>query len=258
MHQDGLAAEPAAAPPVTRRKLLAAYVREEGPVGTTITVAWCLVAVGLAGLLVAFDVAQVTFGSRGAESLGLTVLVACLLWLLSVVEGSELAVARLLGTDSRRLPLPSAGATLEQVQRHPKAFFNGRQALVVTSIVAMTISVAQIARLQVPGSGAGHDLAVVLHSWLAQAGLVFGFPNFMVLWVSQLYPKLRAASDAPGRFMLASYQLVVRGCIRLEEATHLGAPTSMLGIIRDRALLTGAAPEAVAMESQSGEPSAEL
>lgn len=227
---------------------------EEGPFGTLVAVAWCIIAFSLAGLLVAFDVAQVMYGYRGAESVGLTVFVAALLWLLSIVEGSELAVARLLGTDPRLVTVRSAELTLDRVQRSPKAFFNGRQALVVTSIVAMTLSVAQIAKLHVPPSGNGHALAVVLRSWISQAALLFGFPNFMVLWISQLYPKLRAASDPMGRFALRSYQLVVRGCIRLEELTHLGAPTSLLGILRDRVLLTGAAPEAVAMDPSTVDP----
>jgi len=229
-----------------RRRLLARYLRDEGPVGAVIAATWCLIAVALAVLLVVYDVVQLMYGHRGAESVGLTVFVVALLWLLSIVEGSELAVARLLGTDPQSLPHPSAGRTLDEVQRHPKAFFNGRQALVVTSIVAMTLSVAQIARLP---SGTGIGAVTILRSWFAHAALIFGFPNFMVLWISQLYPKLRAASDAPGRFMLPSYQLVVRGCMWLERATRLGAPTSILGIVRDRTLLTGAAPEAVSMEA---------
>jgi hypothetical protein len=175
--------------------------------------------------------------------------VVALLWLLSIVEGSELAVARLLAMDPQRLPTPSAADTLSRVQRDPKTFFNGRQALVVTSIVAMTLSVAQIARLPAPPSSDGRQLVSFLLGWPAQAALLFGFPNFIVLWVSQLYPKLRAASDAQGRFTLASYQLVMRSCMRLEQITQLGAPTSMLGIVRDRLLLTGVAVDAVAMEA---------
>jgi hypothetical protein len=233
-----------------RRRLLARYLGDEGLLGGVAVTSWCLVAVGLGTLLVLFDVAQLMYGRHGVESIGLTAFVLALLWLLSIVEGSELAVARLLGTDPELLPHPAAGRTLERVQRDPKAFFNGRQALVVTSIVAMTLSVAQIARLP---AGTGVDVVGFLRSWVVQAALVFGFPNFMVLWISQLYPKLRAAGDAPGRFALTSYQLVVRGCMRLERVTRLGAPTSILGIVRDKTLLTGVAPEAVAMEvSQRG------
>ena len=180
-----------------------------------------------------------------------------LLWLLSIVEGSELAVARLLGTDPQRLPVSSTRETLGRIQRDPKSFFNGRQALVVTSIVAMTLSVAQIAKLPGSPSTAGHEFVSFLQAWPVQAAFIFGFPNFIVLWISQLYPKLRAASDPPGRFGLASYQLVVRVCMWLEHTTHLGAPTSMLGILRDRVLLTGVAVDAVAMEPMEGEPELE-
>ena len=234
-----------------RRRLLAGYIRSEGSAGAILVVAWCLIAVALAGLLVVFDVAQLMYGHRAAESIGLTLFVVSLLWLLSIVEGSELAVARLLGSDPRTLDHASAGRTLERVQRDPKAFFNGRQALVVTSIVAMTLSVGQIARLP---SGTRIGVVADLRSWWLQAALIFGFPNFMVLWISQLYPKLRAASDARGRFVLASYQFVVRACMRLERSTRLGAPTSILGIVRDKTLLTGAAPDAVAMDTTEVTP----
>ncbi len=213
---------------------------------------WSIVAVCLMGLLALFDVAQVAYGQNGAEAIALTVLVLALLWLLSIVEGSELAVARLLGTDPQRLRTPAAQETLRRIQADPKTFFNGRQALVVTSIVAMTLSVAQIAKVHVAPGAPGHELVSFLRAWPIQVALVFGFPNFIVLWISQLYPKLRAASDAPGRFILASYQLVVRGCLWLERTTHLGAPTSMLGILHDRVLLTGVATDAVAMEPALG------
>jgi hypothetical protein len=157
-------------------------------------------------------------------------------------------VARLLGTDPQRLPLASSRETLERVQRDPKAFFNGRQALVVTSIVAITLAVGQIAKVHQPTGDPGAGITRVLHAWPLQAALVFAFPNFIVLWISQLYPKLRAAADAPGRFMLVSYQFVVRACMWIERKTRVGAPTSILGILRDRVLLTGVAADAVAME----------
>ena len=139
-----------------RWALFVAYARSQGYLGTTLAILWSLAAVGLVALVVLFDVAQVTYGQSGAESIGLTVFVVALLWLLSVVEGSELAVARLLGTDPRLLPMPSARVTLGRVQRDPKTFFNGRQALVVTSIVAMTLSVAQVAKLHGAPHGSGH------------------------------------------------------------------------------------------------------
>ena len=187
-------------------------------------------------------------GHSGSESIALTVFVLALLWLLSIVEGAELAVARLLGTDPQRLPTASAQVTLGRVQHDPKTFFNGRQALVVTSIVAMTLSIAQVANLHARPIGSGNHLVSFLRTWPVHDALVFGFPNFIVLWISQLYPKLLAASDAPGRFTLGSYQLVVHVCMWLERTTRLGAPTSMLGILRDRVLLTGVAADAVAME----------
>jgi len=231
-----------------RRDLFAEYARNQGPVGVALAVFWSLLAVALVILLVLFDTAQLMYGQRGGEAILLTILIIGLLWLLSVVEGSELAVARLLHTDPRHLPATSAGQTLERVQREPKTFFNGRQALVVTSIVVLTLSVAQIAKLHRPPVGPGDHLVWFLRSWPIQLLFVFGFPNFIVLWISQLYPKLRAASDAPGRFMLASYQAVVRACMWIERTTRLGAPTSVLGIVRDRELLTGVAADAVAME----------
>lgn len=231
-----------------RRALLGEYARTHGPLGMALAVLWSLVALGLLGLLVVFDVAQVAYGTRGAASIALSVFIVGLLWLLAAVEGSELAVARLLGTDPERLPDEGARQTLHRVQDDPKTFFNGRQALVVTSIVALTLSVAQIAVVHRPPAGSAAPLDPFLGSWPVQVAFVFGFPNFIVLWISQLYPKLRAASDPPGRFTMASYQAVVRWCMWLERTTRLGAPTSMLGIVRDRELLTGVAAEAVAMD----------
>lgn len=237
---------PRTGPGPSRRLLFSQLARSQSPLGRLAVVAWSLASVGLVGLVVLFDVAQFLYGGHGPEALGLSVFAGALLWLLAIVEGSELAVARLLATDPEVLRRHSARHTLERVQRDPKTFFNGRQALVVTSIVALTLAVAQIGKLHRP-IGAGRGLVDGLETWPVQALLLFGFPNFIVLWVSQLYPKLRAAADAPGRFSLTSYQGVIRACMWLEERTRLGAPTTVLGILRDRVLLTGVAEEAVAM-----------
>ena len=250
MNETTVDSQPPSSRPPGRRSLLRSYVRDEGAAGTALALLWTVLALALAGLLVLVDVAQVMYGNRGAESIGLSVVVGALLWLLAIVEGSELAVARLLASDPEELTAPGARRTLGLVQRDPRAFFNGRQALVVTSIVIMTLTVAEIARIREVPAGTGHGLVVFLNSWLVHAAVVFGIPNFMVLWVSQLYPKLRAASDPSGRFMLASYQSVVRGCMKLEETSRLGAPTTILGILKDRVLLTGAATDAVEMGSE--------
>lgn len=233
----------------TRRGLFAEYARAHGTAGIALAAAWSLVAVGLMGLLVTFDIVHIAHGEASAEVIVLSAFIVALLWLLSIVEGSELAVARLLGVHPSRIRDPQARATLEKVQADPKSFFNGRQALVVTSIVALTLAVTQIAKLHQPPHASGHDLISFLRTWPVQAALLFGFPNFIVLWWSQLYPKLRAASNAPVRFSLVSYQFVIKMCIRIESTTHLGAPTSVLGILRDRVLLTGVAKDAAAMET---------
>ena len=50
-----------------------------------------------------------------------------------------------------------------------------------------------------------------------------------------------------------NFGLVVRVCMWLERTTRLGAPTSVLGILRDRVLLTGVAADAVAMDPIDGD-----
>ena len=231
-----------------RAVLFAQYARSHGRVGTIIAIIWTIVFIGLIGLLGTFDFVQLKYEHRGVFAIGLTVFVAAILWLLSIVEGSELAVARHLETDPQNLPDSAARIVLARVQKDPKSFFNGRQALVVTSIVALTLSVTQIGRLHRMPFTSADGIIAFLRTWPIQAALVFGFPNFIVLWISQLYPKLRAAGDAPGRFAMKSYQLIVRMCMSLERTTRVGAPTSILGIIRDRVLLTGIAAEATSMK----------
>lgn len=218
--------------PPRRMALIREYCERQGPVRSTLAALWTLLAAVLIVLFLAYD--SVHISKQGYQWLALPVIVGVLLWTLFIVEGAELATATLLDKDLAQITDEQAKCTLANIKQTPSLFYNGRQAMVITTIVVLTLIVAFVVRL--PNSTI-HGPAHLLRLGIIQVTLTFGFPNFIVLWVAQLYPKLLATREPLRRFALPSHQYLIKFAMALERRTNIGAPTTALGMAIKRTLL---------------------
>jgi hypothetical protein len=225
---------------VSRPTLVQKYFRSQSLVQVALAALWTLVLVGLTLLFLLYSYVKVI--NSGYPWLAFAAFVVLLLWLLFVVEGAEISVAALRDKDADQLDDSAARKMLLKIKQYEGDFLNGRQALMISIIVLVTLMSAQIAVLE--GQWTSSDLLPsqvngLLANEIVRAFFVFGFPNFVVLWTAQLYPKLLATNAPQSRFSLPSHQKVMSVAIAIGRFTNIGAPSSLLALAVDGIRLGG-------------------
>lgn len=236
---------------MNRAQLVGAYFRSGGVLRAIVAVLWLAILIALLGLFVLYGYAKAI--TAGYQWIVAPFVVLFLIWMLFVAEGAELATAALLDKDPDQLDDPHGRSMLRRIQEDESAFLNGRQAIAVSTIVIVTLVVSQIT--SVNGLDTKSDylpsrLNDLLNSPVVQGAFVFGFANFTILWLAQLYPKLLATNAPQVRFSIESHQRLIATAITLGRYTNIGAPTSVIAMLAKRVPLRGKSTAALLRPSR--------
>jgi hypothetical protein len=156
---------------------------------------WSLAALALVAWGLAYIIAGIENQPGAAIIYGAVALLALMVALLFYGEGCDVAVARLYDKDVAVLPptLRDSFAKMHSNLDATRAFIAGRQFLVVTAIVVITLDCGFIAGSG-PWSNANSLLLNDLANW--RALFAFLFPVFFAMWFAQL-PSKFIAHDSP-------------------------------------------------------------
>lgn len=150
---------------------------------------WVLLAFFLLALALLYGVVQ-AIQTQGLLMLVKLILMVAVLFVIFVVEGSEISVAGLHDKDPEQIADPRVRTALTLIQTNPERFIAGRQLFAVGSIVVLTLLSESLTSFD----GVAGDSSVLkgLTSEKVKHVFVLAFPTFVVLWFSQLLPKFLA------------------------------------------------------------------
>lgn len=156
------------------------------------------------------------------------VLMGVLLFLLFIVEGTEISVVALLDKDPEQVGHEPVRKVLTTLQADPNVFLTGRQLMAVGLIVAFTLLSESLSSVK-QVSFQWWLLDLILEAATSPKGSAvysFALPTFFLLWFAQLLPKFLVHEKPLGFFSTPVPQWLIKGCIWLEK--------SQVGVISQR------------------------
>jgi len=147
-------------------------------------------------------------------------------------EGTEVAVAMLIDKDPEQIPQRIRDGFIALRDSHIP-FISGRQLIVVTAIVGMTVLCLNVADVPadrqnaIPYTGA-------LTTPAAREIFAILFPTFFALWFIQLPPKFMAHNDPLGAYSWQLTRVAVRCSLFLGKWLHVEGPSQQVTALLTR------------------------